>query len=265
MSYPLHWLSTTFSSRTRTAELLQPEVENNVLSLHDFDLATTFLPGMHRHWPAMYSSGAAGAAFGFGYFYSRPRWASRKLTLVTGAATIAGMVYGQVRQVLAHRQFTQALENPKGFIQALSNVDRRLGGDGNLGFTLERIRAEDSGQKSEPSRIEPGFEMVREDNWDRVPSSSNSIPASGQPSQPAELKSRWEEIRAANTRNAGRQSSWDTIRQQHERSRLPGSTSQDSSVAETQDDRALEQAKFDAMLEAERRQGLSPEGRDMVR
>jgi hypothetical protein len=51
MSYPLHWLKTTFPSQSRTVELLQPELEKGVITKHDFDLATRFLPAGHRHWP----------------------------------------------------------------------------------------------------------------------------------------------------------------------------------------------------------------------
>ncbi|KAH7911950.1 hypothetical protein BJ138DRAFT_855593 [Hygrophoropsis aurantiaca] len=266
--YPLHWLSTTFSTRQRTAELLQPEVEKNVLSPHDFDLAASFLPGIHRHWPAMYSSGIAGATFGFGYYYARPRWSPGKLSLVTGIATMAGLIYGQARQLFAHRQFTQSLVNPKGFMTALMNVDRRLGGDGNLGFTLERIRSEDLDQKNETRDNEMNIEnqMVGEDNWDITQKPSNPKPESTvhhQSSQSAESSSRWEEIRELNKRNAGQQSSWDTIRQQHERRNLSAMAAQrESGTKDPQDERALDQAKFDAMVEAERRNGISQDAKD---
>lgn len=68
------------------------------------------------------------------------------------------------------------------------------------------------------------------------------------------LKNRWEEIRAANARKAGQSSSWDALRQNHERSRMQGqngAAGADRLSGET--DRAQEQAQFDALLEAERR------------
>src|SRR6267154_1198845 len=48
--------------------------------------------------------------------------------------------------------------------------------------------------------------------------------AAGSP-QVAQPKNRWEEIRAASARSSGYVSSWDTIRQLHERNRMPSSTS----------------------------------------
>lgn len=73
---------------------------------------------------------------------------------------------------------------------------------------------------------------------------------------PTPLRTRWDEIRAANLRSVG-QSSWDTIRQRHERSRLPDSSAppSDSSSITEADERAAAQAKFDALLEAERCRG----------
>jgi len=260
MSYPLHWLKTTFSSRTRTAELLQPELEKGVLTPHDFELATRFLPAGHRHWPAIYGVGTAGAALGYGTSIARPRWPHTKLVWVSGSATLLGMVFGQVRQVIAHRQFTEALENPAGFIEALRNVDRRLGGDGHLGFTLERIRNEgtrvDDTVASGRNR-EHGPEMVNEENWEKTGTPSNA-PHADSP-QVARPKNRWEEIRAVNARPAGYVSSWDTIRQRYERNKLPSSTSSQSNgpPSSATDDRATEQARFDAILEAERRKGRS--------
>lgn len=51
MSYPVAWLNETFNSRTRAQSLLRPDLESGLISQHDFDLATTFLPGYHRYWP----------------------------------------------------------------------------------------------------------------------------------------------------------------------------------------------------------------------
>ncbi|KAG2366630.1 hypothetical protein BDR07DRAFT_1606825 [Suillus spraguei] len=267
MSYPLHWLKSTFPSSSRAVELLQPELEKGVITKHDFELATRFLPGGHRHWPAIYGVGAAGVTLGYGYSVARPRWSHAKLAWGSGAATVIGMVFGQVRQVLAHRQFTEALENPAGFIEALRNVDRRLGGDGQLGFTLERIRKDaarlDNTTTSGSSR-EHGPEMVSEENWKKSWPHSNAPDAAS--SQAAQPKNRWEEIRAANARSSGYVSSWDTIRQRHERNRLPNSTSSPSNDPPSfgMDDRTAEQAKFDAILEAERRRGQSQDSPDFV-
>lgn len=69
--------------------------------------------------------------------------------------------------------------------------------------------------------------------------------------------SRWDEIRAANARGA-KPSSWDTLRQGHERTKGQVSdnliSNQAPSMTNDADaERAQEQARFDAMLEAERK------------
>jgi hypothetical protein len=64
--------------------------------------------------------------------------------------------------------------------------------------------------------------------------------------------SRWAELRKAS--GSVTNSTWDSIRQSHERAgtsqRPPTGNNVD---AEAQDDRQTEQAKFDALLEAERK------------
>ena len=67
----------------------------------------------------------------------------------------------------------------------------------------------------------------------------------------------WERIRAANAKQA-QPSSWDSLRQNHERTRISESKRQRSSTGEEGNrfyddtDRAAEQAKFDELLEKER-------------
>jgi hypothetical protein len=86
------------------------------------------------------------------------------------------MVFGRVRQVLAHKQFTEALENPAGFMEALCNVDRKIGGDGQLGFTLARIRKDAAHLDTTTfgSSQEHGPEMVSEENWKKSWPHSNA-------------------------------------------------------------------------------------------
>ncbi|KAG6337337.1 hypothetical protein ID866_1762 [Astraeus odoratus] len=261
MPYPLEWLTSTFPSKERTIELLQPELENNVLSCHDYELAVRFLPGSHRYWPvclehhelvlrecltdatyqALYGSGATGATLYYGYYVARPRWGQRKTAILGGATFALGMIYGGFRRFVAHRQFSQALENPEGFVAALGNVHKKLGGDGNIGFTLQRIQAgtpTNNGDSMDTLEIPPG-------NWKQADAteSDKKEPSPGS-------KSRWEEIRAANARNMGQRSTWDEIRQQHERSKIPPPI--DGTAISKQEDRVGAQAKFEAMLEAER-------------
>lgn len=60
---------------------------------------------------------------------------------------------------------------------------------------------------------------------------------------------RWDELRTASIKQMGRNSSWDALRQSHERERIADATDASQS---TENDRVHEQAQFDAMLEAER-------------
>lgn len=50
MAYPVHWLDETFTSRSRAESLLRPDLEAGLITEHDYHLATTFLPGYHRHY-----------------------------------------------------------------------------------------------------------------------------------------------------------------------------------------------------------------------
>lgn len=73
----------------------------------------------------------------------------------------------------------------------------------------------------------------------------------------AKPSSRWDEIRAASGRGA-KPSSWDALRQGHEKTRVPDQMRSAQVPSVTDDagadaERAQEQARFDAMLEAERK------------
>jgi len=66
--------------------------------------------------------------------------------------------------------------------------------------------------------------------------------------------SSWDAIRKANSQ--AKESTWDNLRQRHERANLPNAVREDQSTTEysqpVNDERTAEQAKFDALLEAER-------------
>lgn len=88
----------------------------------------------------------------------------------------------------------------------------------------------------------------------------SSTPSASEPdSGAANSKSKWDEIRAANSRGVN-PSSWDSIRQSHERTRVQAgaNTAQSRDKSPTaipaygDSSRTEEQLKFDAMLEAER-------------
>ncbi|KAF8560440.1 hypothetical protein OG21DRAFT_1480249 [Imleria badia] len=257
MSY-LSWLHKTFTTRQRTAELLRPELDEHVLSPHDYELATRFLPGPSMDWPLAYGAGTSAAVYGYGSYLVRPRWNIWRLRLGSVAAFLVGSTYGTFRQFFLHYRFANSLDNPQGFIVALNHVDERLGGSGQIGFAFQEMLTKKPEIKPDLDHTSHARDVsiVPEEEWSR--DRDNRIDGDVSRSDPTRLRTRWDEVRAANSRNAG-QSSWDTIRQRHERNRLPDPNGPpiDSSPITEVDEGAAAQAKFDALLEGERRRGQS--------
>ncbi|KAF8446031.1 hypothetical protein L210DRAFT_3610585 [Boletus edulis BED1] len=258
MSYlsTITWLHKTFTTRQRTAELLRPELDEHILSPHDYELATRFLPGPSIDWHLVYGAGTSAAVYGYGSYLARPKWNIWRLRLGSVAAFLIGSTYGTFQQFVLHHRFANSLDNPQGFILALNHVDERLGGSGQIGFAFQEMLAKkpeikpDLDHTSHPQDVA----MVPE-GWARDHDNTDGDVSR---SDPTRLRTRWDEVRAANARSFG-QSSWDTIRQRHERSRLPHPSGPptNSSPSTEADDRTAAQAKFDALLEAERRRDQS--------
>ncbi|KAA1467934.1 hypothetical protein DENSPDRAFT_926975 [Dentipellis sp. KUC8613] len=276
--YPLPWLEGTFYSRARTEALLRPELENGTITPHDFNAAVDFYPRSHRHWPiAGMFIGGAGALL-FERAFRRPKLNLGRWGALGMFSSFTGLVVGQIKRAQAHRDFVTSLENRTGFFRALENVNARTGGRRPLGLPTEdsheskHAPAPAPTPASVPRRVPPiatvdhsvsepvpeAFsETWREDGRDAIPD-----PPVSEPSEPAaearedHPRSRWDEIRIANTRGT-QQTSWDKLRQG--RPAAPRVTVQKveeqapaSASAEAEAERAREQAKFDAMLEAER-------------
>ncbi|TFY71484.1 hypothetical protein EVG20_g1511 [Dentipellis fragilis] len=277
--YPLPWLEGTFSSRNRTDSLLRPELENGTITLHDFNAAVDFYPRSHRYWPVRAMTRLPAS--------SRPD-APRRLPLPLdrrpkvnlgrwGAlgmfSSFTGLVVGQIKRAQAHRDFVASLENRTGFFRALENVNVRTGGRTPLGLPIEDSHdskhASAPAPASSPRRVppiptvdQPAPEAFSE-TWREDGRNAPREPPVPEPSEPAaearedHPRSRWDEIRIANTRGT-QQTSWDKLRQG--RPPAPRATVQKveeqapaSAPAEDESERAREQAKFDAMMEAERR------------
>ncbi|KAG9314442.1 hypothetical protein JVU11DRAFT_5239 [Chiua virens] len=260
MSYlnTIVWLHKKFTTRQRTAELLRPELENNVLSPHDYELAVRFLPGPRMNWHIIYGAGATAAVYGYGSYLARPKWSSWRLRLASVAAFLAGSTYGTFSQITLHYRFVNSLQDPQGFISAMNHVDERLGGSGRIGLTFQNLltRRLERSPVPEHATHAPDTGIVSEEGWVQ---NQDSIDDQASMSDPGRLRTRWDEIRAANSRGAG-QSTWDTIRQRHERSKLPDPPSPrptDNPIVTEADERTAAQAKFDTLLEAERHRGDS--------
>jgi len=86
-----------------------------------------------------------------------------------------------------------------------------------------------------------------------APRETPTITATANPAAPSITPtSKWQQIRAANSRTSTN-SSWDAIRQSHERKRIDDPSSDHHGAGLTRyEDRSAEQAKFEALLEKER-------------
>lgn len=260
----VQWLDQTFSSRARTEVLLRPELEAGVITEHDYAVATTFLPGYHRYYPYAYGAIATTLTASYGVMVRRPRWSHGRMVALSSAAYFLGAVFGQVRRAVAHAGFVRTLDDRAQFFQALQNVNRRLGGDDNASLEWGDDPAaprqhQHQHQRNEQQKTDMSGDAVpaeQESAWSASPSPvPRNAPSGGQSSTSSAQSTRWDEIRAANARNA-RSSSWDALRQQHQRPAVvdtvqpsPGSYS----GAESDTERIAEQARFDALLEAERK------------
>lgn len=79
--------------------------------------------------------------YGYGSYFTRPRWSNWRVRFGTFAAFLTGSTYGTFRQLLLHYRFANSLENPQGFIMALNHVDEKLGGSGQIGFAFSEMLA----------------------------------------------------------------------------------------------------------------------------
>jgi hypothetical protein len=51
---PLTWLESTFNTRSRTEQLLRPELDDGVITQRDFDAAVSFFPSAQRYYSVRY-------------------------------------------------------------------------------------------------------------------------------------------------------------------------------------------------------------------
>lgn len=185
--------------------------------------------------------------------------------------------FGISQKLSAHSRFARSLEDPAGFNRALRNINTRLGGPDHFPYGVPEKREEGMTIAFEPGptdqskdpHINKSSTAAGEPGEDWTGSAVQNEIDRNQAQQPDQSRvqrppSKWEEIRAANNKS-GSLSSWDIIRQNHERNRGIGadstgdrhnSTDLDSSINKSEkqwDSRALDEAQFEAVLEAERR------------
>ncbi|KAH9858196.1 hypothetical protein C2E23DRAFT_803051 [Lenzites betulinus] len=248
------WFDNAFSSRARAETLLRPDLESGLLSPRDYALAVSFLPGPVRYLPYLHTA-AWGALAGVAVLRFKPK--VRFPTSIVGVSAATGYGAGIVHYFSEHKRFARQLEDREAFLVVLDNVNRRLGNTAPLFPQVDRDRIMERIRKRREEHgevLDAGVDIVTDINDSTDSTSFTGTPpptdASHEPS--ARQKSTWDAIREANARASGRNSSWDELRQRHERQRTAGRVQQKEPV-EIQDPRAQAQAEFDAILEVERK------------
>ncbi|EJF67044.1 hypothetical protein DICSQDRAFT_47689 [Dichomitus squalens LYAD-421 SS1] len=249
MSLAKSWFDHAFRDRAATEQLLRPDLESGLLSQHDYQLAVDFLPGYHRYLPYIHTT-LWGALAGLATFRYRSR--VRFPTTVVTVSAVSGYGIGLWHYFRFHRQFARELEDRQAFLLVLENVNKRLGNQSTLFPQLDERKMFETIMKRKQENgevLSDGAELLADADppTDGV-APSDAIRASPAKDAPARPKSTWEAIREANAQNAGKHSSWDELRQRHERRRVS-----DSGRESIEDPRAQAQKEFDAILEAERK------------
>jgi len=245
LPYYFKWMENTFTSHKTIETLLAPERDAGNLSQHDYSLAMRFLPWQHY---LQYQYPLAWVGSSTAYMVRRPHWSSYRTVSFTVLAGVVGYNIGLFIKMNNHARFVQAMDNPAGFAHALDNVQTRFGFkmDGPRLYIIHSGPTLDDSDKDH--QVLPASEMLS--------NSSEPVPDSPSTPETAKHQSTWDQIRAANSHTA-RSSSWDVLRQSHERARVQqrgdiADIIPDTNVTGDASDRAIEQARFDALLEKER-------------
>ncbi|TBU34518.1 hypothetical protein BD311DRAFT_746308 [Dichomitus squalens] len=268
MSLAKSWFDHAFRDRAATEQLLRPDLESGLLSQHDYQLAVDFLPGYHRYLPYVHTA-LWSALAGLATFRYRSR--VRFPTTVVTVSAVSGYGIGLWHYFRFHRQFALELEDRQAFLLVLENVNKRLGNQSTLFPQLDERKMFETIMKRKQENgevLSDGAELLADTDSPTAP--SDAIRASPAKEAPVRPKSTWEAIREANAQNAGKHSSWDELRQRHERRRVSDSgqasvgrdqvsdsDSTSPTTSEIEDPRAQAQKEFDAILEAERKAARS--------
>ncbi|KAF7966071.1 hypothetical protein HWV62_40228 [Athelia sp. TMB] len=220
------WAQQTFTTRAKTEQLLSPELEPaGTLTVGDFEKAVDFYPGEQRRLPGFYgvtfTAVASLSVYGL-VSMRRRRWPIRKASLAGFLGLFNGVAYGQYKQLQANVNFKNSLEDREGFLKAFNKVYEREGG---LSALVKDKRAEAIDREIiKGSSIEDdAINLIKKRG---VPSESSLFDV--QKSNPA--------IQHTDV--------WDAT-DLHSQTARAGKTAEE--------ERALAQAEFDAMLEKERR------------
>ncbi|TCD61429.1 hypothetical protein EIP91_008443 [Steccherinum ochraceum] len=292
-----HMLDRIYSTSPAAFEtLLRPDRDSGLLTDSDYKSLQTEMFWINR---AMRRYRAPmclflGANAGWFAYVRRDKWfravQPRWRWVPSIAAGGFGLLFAAVDGFATEYSFQRRLQNPTSVHSCMRNVRSRLsqpisspGSDVNWDKPSDDLSEMTASLASSPfSREQPNSDesespFVR--SYDASPPTPNlpgrqttSASSSSLPNSPTPTpKSRWDEIRAANSaRSAIKASSWDVLREHQERERVNArnsgsdalSSSSSGQWSSTRDaagaqDRAEEQNRFDAMLDAERKRASS--------
>ncbi|KAJ7109918.1 hypothetical protein C8R44DRAFT_883941 [Mycena epipterygia] len=257
--YNVRWMDATFRSRKNSESLLTPELENGNLTRRDYEALMAALPG------AQYSDLAGFGIGGLGtLLYSRFKPMKVSVGLI---GYLAGTTLSKALRLYTHTSYFRSIENLNGFARAMDNVKRKVGFSPGLISLSKPLPYAAEGDQ-------PPFQQEADTPYGEAapaPAPSAAAPAAAPatptPQAPAAAKSRWDEIRAARHAD-GPSKAWENIRQGRKPDGTPMPKQLAASESEPQggqswestfrdNDRAAEQASFNAMLDRERNMGSS--------
>ncbi|KDR85086.1 hypothetical protein GALMADRAFT_52070, partial [Galerina marginata CBS 339.88] len=211
LAYNVAWMDRVFRSRATAEALLSPERDVGTLTQHDYDVSLQFLPDYHRYYPILGCIAATGLLL-----LRRPKSNTRS-AIATFTYGFTGYTLGKVSMLNAHYNYVRSLENPAGFGKAMENVQAKLGGLVPPSFIIERAY--------EPSPDDPN-QIPDTESRIILPTPSDSAATNTDQTSAQPTLSRWDQIRKINNQTA-HNSSWDIIRQRHERDTVKSSKNND--------------------------------------
>ncbi|KAF8168010.1 hypothetical protein B0H34DRAFT_670296 [Crassisporium funariophilum] len=231
LKYNIKWMKSTFNSRPTTEALLAPERESGNLNLHDYETAVDFLPaGYHRKYHMI---GSALAGFGATALSVRKKWSLFKGGPIIVFAGMFGRLLGEAAEAAAHGRYLSSITNPDGYRRAMENIQQELGVTSpSRSLVISRLYT--LSQEGDP------MDQTQADYLRSTMTGPNSSPEtkviSSDESSSQKPLSKWDQIRVANSRTASN-STWDSIRQQHERERVKPHSASAASSSDASNDK----------------------------
>jgi hypothetical protein len=215
--YDVHWMDDTFTSRASTEALLSPQRESGNLSAHDYDASVNFFSNFHRQYPIIGTLVAVSLV----PLFKNLKWSRGKQLASLFGLGVVGHASGKLYCGVAHLNYVRSLDHPYGFQKAINDVQAQVGAP----KTGRRLTFQWLYEVS-PDDIDPDEQNGTSSNLVLDINSESQQTHDPPVSRP---KSKWDEIRSANNGTA-RNSTWDTIRQQHEKTGAKDSSKKDETL-----------------------------------